>query len=344
MGDSWEKGILFVDLSDRSWGIETLKCERIGGSSLARELLLKFGGFAIVPGLLTGTEAPTGGRYSMALKTRHGVHVSSVGGFIGSYVRGYQLDGIVTLGRSEEPLIVYFRKEGIAFESASQYTGKGALEVQKVLEVKGRKSIVVGPAGEKEVGISSLIAEGFRSFGRGAGEALWRMGVKALVFDPAPPPKVGGTFREIALKLKRKLRASSEGVNEIGHPCYGCPISCAAMDGKLKKGISRILRDMPRDRALKIVKMANDAGVDLFGAWIVSREKGMKIEEVVERARTGEDFDVEYPEKERDDLREWLDDVGLCRDAAELLSEEDVSDLVKAFDLSGGLSYDNRQG
>ncbi len=324
------KRILIVDLEKRSYEKVEIKTQSIGGSSLARELLLIFkNSFVVAPGLLTGTPAPTGGRYSLGIETKSGSHVSSIGGFIGAYVKGLGIDGIVITGHSSEKLTLLFDSNGVSFDSASDLLGKGVSQVADILEKNGRKSIVVGPAGENGSDISSLISERFRSFGKGSGKILFDMGVKAIVFSPAGVTVENEAFLKEAMKIRKKLKARDRSVKRYGHPCYGCPISCAAMEGRLKKGISRILRDHRDPEG--VVDMANDYGVDLFGAHLASKSCGCSIEEVVELAKKGKSFGVEYPEHRIDEWKDYLDSLGICVDASKLLQKEDIENLHKFF-------------
>ncbi len=324
------KRVLVVYLKKRISEKVELKTQTIGGSSLVRELLSIYGGSLVMAsGLLTGTPAPTGGRYSMGIKTDQGYHVSSIGGFIGAYIKGYGIDGIVITERSDEKLTLHFSPDGMSFSSASDLLGKSIFQVADLLEKKGQRSILVGPAGENGSNISSLISERFRSFGKGAGKVLFDMGVKAIVFSPARFNAENERFLREAMRIRKKLKAKNESVKRYGHPCYGCPISCIAMEGRLKKGVSRILRY--HENAEKIVDMANDFGVDLFGAHLASKSCGCSIEEVIEMAKEGKSFNVMYPEHQPDDWKDYLDSLGICADASRFLQEEDIENLHRFF-------------
>jgi hypothetical protein len=187
----------------------------------------------------------------------------------------------------------------------------------------------VGPAGEMESVIAAAIAEGFRSYGRGGGAVLFGFGIKALVFHPASPPKGPKKFLEVSLRIRKKLKAKDKKIEKNDHPCYGCPISCVAMDGRLKKGIASFLKH--EKNAEEIVERANDLGVDLFGAHLASKEYGIGIMEVLYEVSKGKDFPVEYPEKPVDPETDCFDSLGICKDAAMLLNDNDIIELVDSF-------------
>lgn len=316
--------VLVVDLDSKSWKETDHETNSLGGSSLVRELLLKYpNSFVLAPGLLTGTSAPTGGRYSVGIEG----YVSSIGGFIGAYIKGYGIDAIVLEGKSAEKLVIEFGK-GVDFSSASDLLGKGVAEVSEILEKSGKKSAVVGKAGEMGISISSVVFERFRSFGGGSGAKLFEMGVKALLFNPSSPSKGSGRFAELSRKLREKLKARDRRVERVGHPCYGCPISCAAMDGRFKKGL-KFLKDVQDPE--KILERANDLGVDLIAVKKLADRYGKSMREILDAIERGEKFEFSYPEKPIDEWRDFLDSAGLCRDAAELLEREDILGLVDSF-------------
>ena len=316
--------ILIVDLNSKSWRETVHESNSLGGSSLVRELLLKYpDSFVIAPGLLTGTSAPTGGRYSVGIDG----YVSSIGGFIGAYIKGYGIDAIVLEGKSEEKLVVEFGR-GVDFTDASDLLGRGVLEVSEILERDGKKSAVVGKAGEMKSRLSSVIFERFRSFGGGSGAKLFEMGVKALLFSPSFPPKGSKNFIELSRKLREKLKARDEKVERVGHPCYGCPISCAAMEGRFKKGL-KFLRDVEDPE--EILERANDLGVDLIAVKNIADRNRRSMREILDAIEKGEDFEYSYPQKPIDEWRDFLDSVGICKDAAELLEREDIHVLVDSF-------------
>ncbi len=324
--------ILFVDLYFKRSEIREYNW-KIGGYELARELLKEYpSAVVIAPGLLTGTPAPTGGRYSIGATTRNGIHIGNVGGFIGAYIKGYGFGAIVILKSSQGPIVLEFGPEGVSFKSAFDLLGKRVKQIVPLLEGKGKKSIVVGPAGEMGGRISAVVAEGFRIVGRGMGEVFFRKGIKAMVFHPKAVEFIHPIFKTVARKMREGLRAVEEGVN-TNHPCYGCPIKCLAYEKRGKKGAVKALKELgiPEEEHPQIIELANDHGVDLFGAAIVARERIMDVRDVIAQAAEGEDFEVDYPPIQRDDWKEFLDSVGICEYAAKYMERSMIEKLVKIY-------------
>ena len=324
--------LLFVDLyyktieiKERNW--------KIGGRGLASLILDEYPtSIVIAPGLLTGTSAPTGGRYTVAGDTRNGLHFSNLGGFIGSYIKGYGYFAVVFLKSSDGPLIVEFSSSGVQFRSALDFLGLGTKEVERKLSKDGKKVMAVGPAGEMGSKISAVVAEGFRVAGRGMGELFFRKGVKALVFNPATYVFHNSVFIERAKQLKQDLKAVDEGVR-IAHPCYGCPIKCLAYDERGKKGIVRVFEDLNIEESKwrKIVDTANDLGVDIFGAYLVHKRTGMNFEDILKMASEGEDFNIEYPQDRPTTWESFLDSAGICKYAAEKVDRREIEKLVEIY-------------
>ncbi len=324
--------ILLIDLYYKRTQIREVNW-KTGGSELTRMLLKEYpSSVVIAPGLLTGTRAPTGGRYSIGAVTKNGIHIGNVGGFIGTYIKGYDYSAIVFLKESIGPVTVEISKDFVSFQSAFPYLGKGTKEVTESVEKGGIKSIVVGPAGEMGSKLSAVVAEGMRIVGRGMGEALFRKGIKLLTFEPAVYKFQNERFMKIANEIKTRLKAVDEGVR-VKHPCYGCPIKCVAFDERGKKGNIRVLSELgiPELDQQEIVDLANDKGVDLFAAAYIAKIKMMDIKEVIEAAASGEDWNEDLPKKVKNDWEDYLDTIGICASAATYLSKDLIERLVKAY-------------
>ncbi len=324
--------ILLVDLYFKRIEVREINW-KLGGRELAEALLSDYpSAVVIAPGLLTGANAPTGGRYSIGATTRNGLHIGNVGGYIGSYIKGYGYSAVVFLKSSQGPLIVEINGDDVRFKSAFEYLGKDVVEVTEELETKGKKAIVVGRAGEMGSKISAVVAESFRVVGRGMGEVFFRKGIKALVFYPSGVKFIHPKFSSLAGKIREKLKAIEEGVR-IKHPCYGCPIKCLAYEERGKKGAVSALKKLgiPEQEHPFIIEQANDAGVDLLGAAQVARERIMDIRDVINLAKEGEDFDIEYPPEMPDEWERFLDSVGICKYAAEHMDRSDIEKLVQIY-------------
>ncbi len=146
---------------------------------------------AFMPGVLIGTGAPCSGRFEAIAKSPlTGIMgSSSCGGPFGMALKTAGWDGLIIAGKAAAPVYLTITKDGVIFKDASHLWGKEIPQVQSILE-KNKKmgSLVIGPAGEKQV-LFANIASGSRFLGRGGfGAVLGAKHVKAVV-------ATGGAFR-----------------------------------------------------------------------------------------------------------------------------------------------------
>ncbi len=220
--------VLSVNLNDETF--ETVEIKRsdrkqyLGGKGLALKLYydrFKPGAdplgaenlFIVMTGVLTGTGVPCSSRFSAVTKspltgiTAH----SSCGGPFGTALKTSGWDGIIIEGKARRPVYLVIDYKGAAFKSAADIWGKDTLESGKCLEMEGRGSLVIGPAGEHLVSFAN-ICSGHRFFGRGGmGAVLGAKQLKGMVavgkevkIIPANMNKLKSAIR----KLKRYINSN----------------------------------------------------------------------------------------------------------------------------------------
>lgn len=178
--------ILRINLTDNSVQTETLDPEimrlLLGGKGLGAWLLYneispKIDPLSpeniiiIVVGPLTGTSAPTSGRFGIITKSpATGTILDAYcGGFFGQTMKYAGYDAIVIRGAAKTPISVIIDNDEIRFEDASGLWGKNNKETNAVLHNQlgdEFKSIIIGTAGERCSPISGVFAEE-RTAGRG---------------------------------------------------------------------------------------------------------------------------------------------------------------------------------
>jgi len=174
--------------------------------------------FAVGP--LTGTLAPGGSRTVVCTKSPlTGLWLdSNCGGRFGSTLRTAGVDVLILEGAAPAPVYVLLTDQGVQVRSAEELWGLGTFETtSRLRELHGAGCSVacIGPAGERQARIASIIADG-RAFGRGgAGAVMGSKKVKAVVVARGtgePRPKDDRLF----------ARAVKEALNEVGiHPDTG---------------------------------------------------------------------------------------------------------------------------
>jgi aldehyde:ferredoxin oxidoreductase len=160
-----------------------------------------------------------------------GLLSANAGGFVSRNLLGTG-DAVVELvGRSDEPLVLHVREDGVTFEEAPGLVGAEVPEVTDYVEsehgLTAEHVVCIGPAGENEVRFACIMTSETRAFGRGGlGAVLGSKNVKAITFDGDAVPDVdidaeaATVHHEAATSdhiMKRQGTASvTDLANEIG--------------------------------------------------------------------------------------------------------------------------------
>src|SRR5262245_17103078 len=195
--------VLVVDLTTRSSRVEPLEedvsRQFLGGYGLGAYLMWKHfpagtdalapeACFAIVSGLLTGTRTPFSGRIQIVGKSPlTGTWAdSNSGGSVASQLRYAGFDALVVTGRASEPLVLVVRDKAVTFEPAGALWGQELPQVFDALRARfGGQSEVgvsaIGPAGERQARIASVMNDRYHAFGRqGFGAIYGSKNLKAI--------------------------------------------------------------------------------------------------------------------------------------------------------------------
>jgi len=239
--------ILRVNLTTGEIKVEELKEEDaknfIGGRGLATKFLLeeidpKVDPFSpdnkliFATGPLTGTTAPTGGRYMVITKSplTGFIASSNSGGFFGPELKYAGYDMLIIEGKADHPVYISIKDEDVEIKDASHLWGKRVGETtDKILEEFGDKKArvaCIGPAGEKLVRFANIMNDKHRAAGRsGVGAVMGSKNLKAVV--------VKGSKRQVELADKEKfMSVVKEKVKKIkenpitggGLPQYGTAV------------------------------------------------------------------------------------------------------------------------
>ncbi len=135
-------------------------------------------------GPVTGTSVSTSGRMSLVTKSplTGTIFYSNTGGIFGFSMKRCGIDGIIIEGKSEKPCyIVIDGDKGLEIRDADELWGLNTEETyNKLKEIVGEKvrTLGIGPAGENQVLLASIMNDASRAFGRGGVGAV--MGSKNL--------------------------------------------------------------------------------------------------------------------------------------------------------------------
>jgi len=210
----------------------------LGGSGLAANIFRERRYMEIAPmteeaplmifsGLLTGYNLPTACKAAFcSISPATGIWAEAiVGGYWPAAFKTTGFDGIIITGRSEKPVFLYFADGNVVFEDASTLWGKDVYEtVDHIQEEYGDdvRVAAIGPAGENEVLISSVIIDGrsARAAGRcGLGAVLGNKNLKAIAIKkssllPAVADKTG--LAESRKQIIPQIREKARGLTDFG--------------------------------------------------------------------------------------------------------------------------------
>jgi len=227
--------ILRIDLTSKSFESEELDDKFVrkflGGRGLGAKILydeLPAGVDPLSPdniiviatGLLTGTKAPSSGRYSVVTKSplTGGILSCNSGGNWAVPLRQSGYDAIVIKGKADKPTYIWITDGKVEFRNAEKMWGKLISESDEMIRAETHEEAMVlqiGIAGEQMSKISAIINEKFRAAGRGGGGAvLGSKNLKAIAVkgekevEPSNP-----------IKMKRSIDKTLKAMEE--HPAGG---------------------------------------------------------------------------------------------------------------------------
>lgn len=182
-------------------------------------------------GPLTGSSAPTSGRYMVVTKSplTGTIACSNSGGFWGAELKFAGYDLIIVEGKAAKPSYIYINDDTVEIRDAQNYWGKLVSETTELLqkEVGDPKArvLTIGPAGEKLSPIAAVMNEKYRAAGRsGVGAVMGSKNLKTIVvrgsgkIEPAEPEKT----KELLSRLLKKIR--EDGITGQGLPNYGTAV------------------------------------------------------------------------------------------------------------------------
>ena len=194
--------LAIIDLSNKEIDIAEIDpetaCKYVGGRGYAAKLIFDNAPKRVNPlspeniliimtGPLTGTPAPSSGRFTVSSKSplTGTVFDSHCGGNFGPRLKHSGFDGIVLKGSSNDPVYIVLDNGKVEIKDAKSLWGSTTVECHEKLERKygcDAGILCIGPAGENMVYFSCIVSDKHRVAGRGGLAAV--MGskkVKAIV-------------------------------------------------------------------------------------------------------------------------------------------------------------------
>ncbi len=183
-------------------------------------------------GPLSGTTAPTGGRYMVITKSplTGTIASSNSGGFFGAQLKFAGYDLIIFEGKSAKPVYLSILDSGITLKDATSIWGKTVNETTDalVLEsgIKDARVACIGPAGENLCLAASIMNDKGRAAGRsGVGAVMGSKNLKGIVIGTTktrPSLADDAAFKAGVQECMKLLKA--DPVTSQGLPAFGTKV------------------------------------------------------------------------------------------------------------------------
>jgi aldehyde:ferredoxin oxidoreductase len=240
---AWTGKLLRVDLTAGSVAVEEIPRTRLqnylGGRGLAVRYLMDEIDPQVEPlspenklimasGPLTGTPIPTGARYMVVTKSplTGALTCSNSGGFFPTEMKKAGFDMIIIEGQAAQPVYLFVQDGRAELRTAGHLWGRLVPEADQILRdetAESAKTAIIGPAGEKQVRIASIMNDKHRAAGRaGVGAVMGAKNLKAVVvkgsgsIELADPTGVKTLSKKIRSEVKATADAGKLVLREYG--------------------------------------------------------------------------------------------------------------------------------
>ncbi len=182
-------------------------------------------------GPLTGTSAPTGGRYMVITKSplTGYIAMANSGGFFGAELKFAGWDMLIVEGKAENPVYISIKDDDIEIKDASHVWGKRVSETEKILmeEFGDKRAQVasIGPAGENLVKIAAIMNNGHRAAARGGvGAVMGSKNLKAIIVRGHKRTPLADKQKFISVVKEKTNKLKNDPVAGSGLPKYGTAV------------------------------------------------------------------------------------------------------------------------
>ena len=182
------------------------------------------------PGPLSGTFAPSMGRYDVVTKSplTGAIAASNSGGSFGPEVKFAGYDMIIFEGKAKIPVYLWIHDDQVEIRDASALWGKNVPDTTDAVRAatdEDAKVACIGPAGEKLSFIAAILNEMHRAAGRsGVGAVMGSKNLKAIAVIGSLPVQVAEpeAFEKAVMVARKKI--SEHPVGGTGLRLYGTDV------------------------------------------------------------------------------------------------------------------------
>ncbi len=175
------------------------------------------------PGPFSGTSIPCASRMSVTAKSplTGAVGMALTGGYFPVELKFAGYDVVIIEGRAEEPVYLWIKDGDVKFRKAKKLWGMKTSDTQQVIKNELHDQNVrvacIGPAGENQVKIASIINE-WRAAGRkGLGAVMGSKNLKAIAVRGTEKVKI---FDREKLKTAKKTMTEAMKESHVLYPAF----------------------------------------------------------------------------------------------------------------------------
>ena len=250
---SWTKKVLRVNLTNGSCESEPLNMDwakqYLGQRGLATKYIVEETDPQVDPlspdnkmifatGPLTGTAAPTSGRWSVVCKgpLTGAIACSNSGGFFGAEMKNAGWDMIIFEGAASSPVYLHIQNDQAELKDASHLWGKTVWEAEEALiEASGDKDsrvASIGPAGENGSMFAAVVNDKDRAAGRsGVGAVMGSKNLKAVLVRGTVGVSVDDPMAFMQACNASNTILKENAVTGEGLPTYGTQVLMNVVNG-----------------------------------------------------------------------------------------------------------------
>ena len=179
------------------------------------------------PGPLTGTFAPSAGRYEVVTKAplNNVIAASNSGGAFGSELKYAGYDALVVEGMAVAPVYLWIENDTVEIRDAGAIWGHDTQDTTDLIRAEtdeDAKVACIGPGGEHLSPIATVMNEMHRAAGRsGVGAVMGSKNLKAIAVSGTGAVKVADPERFKAAVIKARRMIQEHPVGGAGLKAYG---------------------------------------------------------------------------------------------------------------------------
>ncbi len=248
---SYQNKILRVNLTNGTASMEPLNTKYakdfIGGRGLGTKMYCEEVGpnvdplspdnnMYLVTGPLTGTMAPSAGRYMVITRgpLTGTIACSNSGGYFGSEMKYAGYDVVVIEGKAEKPVYIWINNDKVEIRPADHIWGKEVPDTTDLLKEETdemAKVACIGPGGENLSKIACIMNEMNRAAGRtGVGAVMGSKNLKGIVVRGTNPVHVPDGEKFMAAIQEARKALLEHPVTGTGLATYGTQILINILD------------------------------------------------------------------------------------------------------------------